>query len=210
MALGNYELRNISKVFTNTPKISVPFFQRPYSWRKTEQSQFLEDLLSVHKQKVTNYFIGSIFLKEDKNDDFTIIDGQQRITSATILISVIRDILKENNDERALKIELKYLFEEDLISGENNYKLNLNDLNREFFRENIQNKDKASKKIEDFKNLKDLTDSNKLLIECYKLYFKELKEWTKNKRHPENITNLLELPEKQIFRTLKAKIKTEK
>ncbi|MEQ9091171.1 MAG: DUF262 domain-containing HNH endonuclease family protein [Balneola sp.] len=193
MALGNYELRNISKVFTNTPKISVPFFQRPYSWRKTEQSQFLEDLFRVHEEKSTNYFIGSIFLKEDKDDDFTIIDGQQRITSATILISVIRDILKENNDERALKIESKFLFEEDLISGENNYKLNLNDLNRDFFREKIQNKEKASKKIEDFKTLKDLTDSNKLLIDCYKLYHKELKQWTKTKTHPENITNLLEL-----------------
>src|SRR5690606_24545605 len=110
----------------NTPKISVPFFQRPYSWRKTEQSQFIEDLFRVHEEKTNSYFIGSIFLKEGDNEDFTIIDGQQRITSATILISVIRDILKENNDERALKIESKFLYEEDLISGENDYKLNLN------------------------------------------------------------------------------------
>ena len=193
MALGNYELRNISKVFTNTPKIKVPFFQRPYSWRKTEQSQFLEDLFRVHEEGNSNYFIGSIFLKEGSNNDFTIIDGQQRITSATILISVIRDILKENNDERAAKIETKFLYEEDLISGDIDYKLNLNDLNREFFREQIQNKDKASNKLEQFKRLKDLTDSNKLLIDCYKLYHKELKQWTKDKKHPENITNLLQL-----------------
>lgn len=193
MALGNYELRNISKIFTNTPKISVPFFQRPYSWRKTEQSQFIEDLFRVHEEKTSSYFIGSIFLKEEENDDFTIIDGQQRITSATILISVIRDILKENNDERALKIESKFLYEEDLISGENDYKLNLNDINRDFFREKIQNKDKASKKIGDFKSLQDLNDSNKLLIDCYKLYHKELIQWIKDKKHPENITNLLQL-----------------
>jgi hypothetical protein len=72
MALGNYELRNISKVFTNTPKISVPFFQRPYSWRKTEQSQFLEDLFSVDTPnfetvsliiKFTNYDKKKVYLK---------------------------------------------------------------------------------------------------------------------------------------------------
>src|SRR5690606_27373642 len=43
------------------------------------------------------------------------------------------------------------------------------------------------------KSLKDLNDSNKLLIDCYKLYHRELKQWTKNKKHPENITSLLQL-----------------
>jgi len=43
----------------------------------------------VHDENITNYFIGSIFFKEDGDEEFHIIDGQQRITSATILITVI-------------------------------------------------------------------------------------------------------------------------
>ncbi len=192
MGLGNYELRSVQKIFSNTPKIKVPFFQRTYSWRKLEQSQFLEDLLRVHEEGTSSYFIGSIFFREN-DDDCLIIDGQQRITSITIFISVIRDILKDSNDERANKIEAKYLFEEDLISGDIDYKLNLNDVNRQFFRNNIQNKEKASKRIEGFKSLKGLSDTNKLLIDCYKLYYKSLMEWTKDKKHPENVTSLLQL-----------------
>jgi uncharacterized protein with ParB-like and HNH nuclease domain len=193
MALGNYELRSIQKIFSNTPKIKVPFFQRPYSWKKTEQSLFLEDLFRVHEENISSYFIGSIFLRENQNEEFLIIDGQQRITSATILIAVIRDILKDHNDDRSSKIEEKYLFEEDLISGDIDYKLNLNDVNREFFKENIQNKDKASNKLIAFKELKNISDTNKLLIDCYKLYHKGLTEWTKNKKHPENVKSILQL-----------------
>lgn len=193
MALGNYELRTITKIFNNTPKIKVPFFQRPYSWKKTEQSQFIEDLIRVHDEKIQSYFIGSIFFKEDGDEEFHIIDGQQRITTATILITVIRDILKEKNDERANKIESRYLFEEEMISGDLDYKLNLNDVNRQFFRDNIQNKEKVSKKIEKLKTQKDINDSNKLIIECYVLYYKRLNEWLKARKSRENITNLLKL-----------------
>jgi len=205
MGLGNYELRNLDKVFNNTPKIKVPFFQRPYSWKKSEQSQFLEDLFRVHDEKLSSYFIGSIFLREATEDqeEFLIIDGQQRITSATILISVIRDILREFNDQRHLKIESRYLYEEDMITSEKEYKLNLNDVNRDFFREKILDKEKASKKIKDFKNLSKINDTNKLLVDCYKLYHKSLLEWIKGKEHPENLTSLL-----LLLKTLTDKFQT--
>lgn len=121
MALGNYELRSIQKIFSDTSILKVPFFQRPFSWKKTEQSQFIDDLFRVHEENQSSYFIGSIFLRENDHGEFLIIDGQQRITCATIFLSVIRDILRDNNDQRSSKIEEKYLFDEDIISGDKDY-----------------------------------------------------------------------------------------
>jgi uncharacterized protein with ParB-like and HNH nuclease domain len=76
MALGNYELRSIQNIFSNTPKIKVSFIQRPYSWKKTDQSLFLEDVFRVHEEHISSYFIGSIFLRENQNEEFLIIKSK--------------------------------------------------------------------------------------------------------------------------------------
>lgn len=81
----------------NGKKYSVDYFQREYSWKKENIEQLLYDLTtaffddyrSTHViQDVANYntyFMGSLVLS-DKNGNNSIIDGQQRITSLTLLL----------------------------------------------------------------------------------------------------------------------------
>ena len=75
----------------------IPRFQRPYSWGKNEVENFWNDII---KDATDSYFIGSMVVYQTKKPYFGIVDGQQRLTTITIVLSVIRDAfikLKETN-----------------------------------------------------------------------------------------------------------------
>lgn len=88
------EVKNIKKILVNDEKFyQIPDYQRPYSWDKDNLSDLIDDLVIAYIQnKDDTYFCGSLVLVENKQDArFDIIDGQQRITTFTILACVFRD-----------------------------------------------------------------------------------------------------------------------
>ena len=72
-------------------KLSVPFFQRHYVWSKDNWEELLKSLESTD----ITPFLGSLILKELSGNEFTIIDGQQRLTTVTILAKAIFDSLPD-------------------------------------------------------------------------------------------------------------------
>lgn len=74
-------------------KLSVPFFQRHYVWSKENW----EELLNGLENTDVTPFLGSLILKELSGNEFSIIDGQQRLTTVTILAKAIFDSLPETN-----------------------------------------------------------------------------------------------------------------
>src|SRR5690606_9978089 len=87
------------KIFGDTDAYyQVPDYQRPYRWHDEHVEQLWDDLFSsfrswtFHKKEDDSYFLGSIILIKSKDSDhYDIVDGQQRLTTLTILFSVIRD-----------------------------------------------------------------------------------------------------------------------
>ncbi|MEI8250789.1 MAG: DUF262 domain-containing HNH endonuclease family protein [Synechococcus sp. ELA057] len=79
----------------------VPAYQRPYAWGKNEAIELIEDLLDAHETNPdTEYFLGSIVIvRKDGSPLAEVVDGQQRLTSLSILISVIRHLIPEENEE---------------------------------------------------------------------------------------------------------------
>lgn len=73
-------------------KIEVPFFQRPYVWEEADWKELLLSINSANKE--TMPFIGSFILQE-LEDKYYVIDGQQRITTLTVLIKAYIDSYKE-------------------------------------------------------------------------------------------------------------------
>ncbi|PKG52925.1 DUF262 domain-containing protein [Olleya sp. 1-3] len=76
-------------------KYRIPKYQRDYSWKYNEEVEELwNDIMFSFKQK-TEYFIGNIVLNAngdiDSATEFDIVDGQQRITTFSILFKVIKD-----------------------------------------------------------------------------------------------------------------------
>ncbi|MCV3440253.1 DUF262 domain-containing protein [Campylobacter lari] len=77
-------------------KIVIPFFQRPYVWKKEHWEQLLNDLKNSFLNK-KEHFLGSIVLKRNNGvENYSIvIDGQQRLTTFSILIKVLYDFLNQ-------------------------------------------------------------------------------------------------------------------
>lgn len=74
-------------------KYIIPEYQREYDWDTVEIDEFLTDL---ELSEEDDYFIGSIVVTgEFSGDEFKVIDGQQRITTITILLAALRDKLYE-------------------------------------------------------------------------------------------------------------------
>lgn len=98
----------------------IPRFQRPYSWEKDEVENFWED---ITKNKDENYFIGSMVVFQSVKPYFGIVDGQQRLTTITIILSVIRDsFIRLKQDNLAQGIH-KYI-EKANVDNENEFILN--------------------------------------------------------------------------------------
>jgi len=82
--VGTYYL---GEIFGKDLKLTIPDYQRPYSWQKEQVEQLIDDLLEAQKQNKL-YLIGNMILYEDK-DELKIIDGQQRITTLALLFHVL-------------------------------------------------------------------------------------------------------------------------
>jgi uncharacterized protein DUF262/uncharacterized protein DUF1524 len=85
---------------TLKPRLEVPTFQRGYSWKGKHLDAFWKDLMGFIEEKKaglsTKYFLGPIVILERPKDNvLEILDGQQRLATATIIFAAIRDIAKE-------------------------------------------------------------------------------------------------------------------
>jgi len=91
------DVTNISNLFCNVNSFyRIPRYQRGYDWGKEQIDKLWDDILTAMQSKFQSYFLGPIILvKNDKVDSYDIIDGQQRLTTLTILFSVIRDLYSD-------------------------------------------------------------------------------------------------------------------
>lgn len=71
---------------------SIPDYQRPYVWSIKETRQLWDDILQSKAFAKQDYRIGTIILYNNKeNNEFEIIDGQQRLTTLSILLHLLAD-----------------------------------------------------------------------------------------------------------------------
>jgi hypothetical protein len=111
--------RDISDVF-KLGYFKIPRFQRPYSWEKDEVDNFWADVVEGNSKE---YFIGSMVVYQDKKPYFGIVDGQQRLTTITLILSAIRDAFLELGEENLARGVHKYV-EQPNIDNENEFVLN--------------------------------------------------------------------------------------
>lgn len=84
---------SLRKVFSSDYEFEIPDYQRAYRWGTDEALQLLDDLNeSLERDPGDPYFLGSLVLVQKSETEFDVIDGQQRLTTLTILFSVLRDL----------------------------------------------------------------------------------------------------------------------
>ncbi len=95
----------------------IPEYQRPYVWTPDNVSDLLEDLWFAYEDNPEDeYFIGSLVLKkvaESTFNEYEVLDGQQRLTTLTLLLSVLKnitedDLLKETLNKKLFQRENPY------------------------------------------------------------------------------------------------------
>jgi hypothetical protein len=84
--------QSIENLFTGKRRVKVPNFQRNYAWTPVQISEFMDDVIESALDDTAHFWGPVVFLiSEDDPDTFEIIDGQQRLTTAVIMISLLRD-----------------------------------------------------------------------------------------------------------------------
>ena len=99
----------ISDLFNDDNKYNyiIPIYQRNYAWGYDEISSLLQDIKNAcekTKEQDKNYYIGSLIVYRRENGDFEVIDGQQRLTTLTLIMHHLgklsfRNVSFEHRDE---------------------------------------------------------------------------------------------------------------
>ena len=128
----------LSKIFSSDFEYVIPPYQRPYAWTIDQASELFEDLHSFYQYEPDEeYFLGSIVLiKEENKPHSEVIDGQQRLTTLTILLAVLSNKL-QGDDRKAL---LQYILEPgNKFEGlESKPRLTVRSRDRDFFASYVQ------------------------------------------------------------------------
>ncbi len=97
---------------TASYQFRIPEYQRPYSWTTNEISILLDDIASAFPYGVstghdTDYFLGSVVLIKKHGDPTAdVVDGQQRITTLTLIFSSICHLLTDESKSELIRSDL--------------------------------------------------------------------------------------------------------
>lgn len=174
----------IYKVFSNDFVFTIPLYQRPYAWTTEQAGELIEDLITALGDgnepidDVNPYFLGSIVLIKGDKPDAQVVDGQQRLTTLTILLAALRTFVQPEFADSLT--ELLYEKPNAFRNTPARYRLTLAKRDAEFFKKYIQHEGGIS----DLKNLNSavLSDSQKNLKVNALLFVNRLQEFSESQR----------------------------
>ena len=93
----------LNKVFSSDFEFTIPAYQRPYRWGTEQALLLLDDLEDVLDREGENqYFLGSVVLVDRGAPKFDVIDGQQRLTTLSIIFALLRDLAESPANRHVL------------------------------------------------------------------------------------------------------------
>lgn len=144
---------NLLKFLRKSPQFVIPIYQRNYSWTETQCRQLWVDLMRAGRDEAVNaHFIGSIVYVERglsnvvQQEALLVIDGQQRLTTSTLLIAALAEHFDAHGIDELLdvfsarKLRNYYLLNPD-EDGERRYKLLLSETDKDTLLAILRNHD---------------------------------------------------------------------
>lgn len=150
-----------------TKQYVIPLFQRQYSWGQNQWKVLLNDILELYNDtNPKDHFMGSIVTmpvqsRPEGVAKYSVIDGQQRLTTFFIILSVIRDIAKGIGGRLANQIEDLYLFNK-YSDGNDYYKFLPTQGDREDFFQTLLGEQK------------EVDGDTKQVVKAYTYFFKQM------------------------------------
>ena len=121
MSVNCLQILNLRRILNLD--FDIPEYQRPYRWSTESAITLFSDTYKAYQSKVPEYRMGSIVIHDD-NGAYKIVDGQQRLTTLTILIYCISksdtSLLDKIVVPKLLKVQYNELSTESIV---NNYKV---------------------------------------------------------------------------------------
>lgn len=159
-------------VFNSEKRLVIPFFQRKYVWKEVNWCELFDNFFLKDKPS----FLGSILVQRNDiiagNSKLDVIDGQQRLTTISILIMAIYDSINDPNKENAKNEILNALFSKETFHDNYTPKLSHSKFDKEDY-ELIIN---FEKNTEDFKEEKDG------ILGCYNYFIDRLSDISDEKK----------------------------
>lgn len=123
---------SVVKFLGNDQQFTIPIFQRNYSWKEEQCRELFDDIIAVGDSSDETYFLGTIVHIDGEYKTiptYRVFDGQQRLTTLTLLLAALAKYLKENTVE-GLSITSKNIINKYLINRDEErdlkYRIKLN------------------------------------------------------------------------------------
>ena len=154
--------QNLNSVFSDDYLFEIPLYQRPYAWTTEQVDELLDDLLNaMDRDAQSPYFLGSVVLIKNEGDSRSaVVDGQQRLTTLSMLFCVLRELAAGNAQS-----ELDGFVREagnSLRGTQDRFRLGLRARDREFFHANVQSRGAIAEFLK--KDTATFSDSQKLIF----------------------------------------------
>ena len=148
----------IREIFEGSYQFEIPDYQRPYAWTTGQATELFDDLYSAMQDarvsgSGSQYFLGSIVLiKNDRDPKSSVVDGQQRLTTLTMLFAVLRTVMPDAADDITDFLYKKGKFS---LGEKNEYRLTAREEDADFFRTHIQEPGGIAQLVASTEKLKD-------------------------------------------------------
>lgn len=161
----------------NGLRYEIPKFQRDYSWEAEHWDDLWQDIRALLANEDNEHYMGYLVLQTSNNKEFQIIDGQQRLTTMSLLILSTLKCLKElvdsgieaeNNLKRKDSLLNSYIGYVDPVTLISNNKLKLNRNSDDYYKQHLV----LLKELP----LRNTNASEKHMRECFNWYYDRIKK----------------------------------
>lgn len=126
---NNSEESDVSGLLSGDSIFAIPYFQRPYKWKRARLDQFEADLLALVDDESSTHFLGAVIIHGRRSSPsdptlYEVIDGQQRITTIYLYLSAgLKTLADQGLVDDAVSLFQKYLAIGRTVKAESNFKL---------------------------------------------------------------------------------------
>ncbi len=170
--------KTIRELLLSGRQFIIPRFQREYSWEKKNYKEFLDDMINcliISKGQISfdQYFLGTMLFVGDcfegDKGEIDVVDGQQRLTTITILFSALSDRFLEKDEDTLSKQIFKYIMTTD--DNGNDVRVIKSKTHYPFFSFYIQERQKENIKAPS-------SEEEQCIKETYEYFYNSLNEKT--------------------------------
>lgn len=153
---------NINSILNGFKQFIIPVYQRTYSWEQEQCRRLWNDIVEMQEQNRTGHFVGSIVNIAEQAmptgvQKFMIIDGQQRMTTLTLLLIALRDYGFQHPEDTSINPKgiNGMCLQNDYAAGEEKYKMLLTQTDKDILIKLIEHSPldgiKSSRLIDNYK-----------------------------------------------------------